>query len=126
MHKPVMLIVEDDIFIALEAAMRAEEAGYAVIAARSVKSAQRVMETETIDAAIVDFNLPDGFITPVVEALKARGLPYSLVSGENIAKIEAAGIANPPLVAKPADYLRVIANLMADADAPVRRSRFGR
>ena len=117
MHKPTLLIVEDDILDAMGVAENAERAGYAVVVAHSVAEAQRILLVEEIDGAILDFNLGDGVITPVAHALHEAGLPYSIVSGATLGEVERTGPANPPLVSKPADYLRVIANLMRDRPA---------
>ena len=123
MHKPTLLIVEDDILIAMDAAGQAEQAGYAVLVAHSVADARRIMLMEEIDGAILDFELPDGVITPVAHALREAGLPYSIVSATSCEAIEKTGLTQPPLVAKPADYLRVIANLMRDKPAATGPAR---
>ena len=113
MHKPTLLIVEDDAWLAMDAATQAEAAGYAVILAQSVAEAQRILLLEDVDGAILDFNLPDGVVTPVAHALRAAGLDT----------IEQTGLENPPLLAKPVDYLKAMALLMRDGEAPQRARR---
>ena len=120
MTKPTLLIVEDDPLIALDAAGQAEAAGYSTIVASSVAEAQRILALEHVDAAVLDFMLPDGVVTPVAHALREAHLPYAIVSGTSVADIEKTGLLNPPVTAKPADYLRVIANLMRGDEMPVR------
>lgn len=123
MHKPTLLIVEDDAWLAMDAATQAEAAGYAVILAQSVAEAQRILLLEDVDGAILDFNLPDGVVTPVAHALRAAGLPFFLVSGASPDAIEQTGLDNPPLLAKPVDYLKAVALLMRDGEAPKRPQR---
>ena len=118
MSRPTLLIVEDDPLLALDAAAQAERAGYQTIMTASVADAQRVLALEDIDAALLDFLLSDGVVTPVAHALREAGLPYAIVSGSSMAEIEQTGLLNPPLMAKPADYLRVISNLMRDEEMP--------
>ncbi|MFP1630593.1 response regulator [Zhengella sp. ZM62] len=123
MHKPTLLIVEDDAWLAMDAATQAEAAGYAVILAQSVAEAQRILLLEDVDGAILDFNLPDGVVTPVAHALRTAGLPFFVVSGASLDAIEESGLDNPPLLAKPVDYLKAMALLMRSDEAPVRKPR---
>ncbi|MAW89060.1 MAG: response regulator [Phyllobacteriaceae bacterium] len=123
MHKPTLLIVEDDAWLAMDAATQAEAAGYAVILAQSVAEAQRILLLEDVDGAILDFNLPDGVVTPVAHALRAAGLPFFVVSGASLDAIEESGLTNPPLLAKPVDYLKAMALLMRSDEAPIRKPR---
>lgn len=83
-----VLIVEDEPFIALDLAFGVEEAGGVPLGpASSVAQALRLIENELPDAAIVDVDLPDGKIGPVLAVLRPRvpvvvhtgvGLPESL------------------------------------------------
>ncbi|KKM78140.1 hypothetical protein LCGC14_1362950 [marine sediment metagenome] len=83
-----VLIVEDEPFIALDLAFGVEEAGgVAVGPASSVAQALKLIENALPDGAIVDVDLPDGKIGPVLAALRPKvpvvvhtgvGLPESL------------------------------------------------
>ncbi|EDQ05821.1 hypothetical protein DSM14862_02805 [Sulfitobacter indolifex] len=83
-----VLIVEDEPFIALDLAFGVEEAGGVPLGpASSVAQALRLIENELPDAAIVDVDLPDGKIGPVLAVLRPRvpvvvhtgvGLPETL------------------------------------------------
>lgn len=83
-----VLIVEDEPFIALDLAFGVEEAGGVPLGpASSVAQALRLIENELPDAAIVDVDLPDGKIGPVLAVLRPRvpvvvhtgvGLPQAL------------------------------------------------
>ena len=66
-----VLIVEDEPFIALDLAFGVEEAGGVPLGpASSVAQALRLIENELPDAAIVDVDLPDGKIGPVLAVLR--------------------------------------------------------
>ncbi|KKM08324.1 hypothetical protein LCGC14_1725010, partial [marine sediment metagenome] len=68
-----VLIVEDEPFIALDLAFGVEEAGGVPLGpASSVAQALRLIENELPDAAIVDVDLPDGKIGPVLAVLRPR------------------------------------------------------
>jgi DNA-binding response OmpR family regulator len=82
-----VLIVEDELFVALDLVEAVESAGgIAVGPAANVSAALRLLDADGIEAAILDVNLPDGHIGPVLEALKTSavvvhtgvGLPQEL------------------------------------------------
>lgn len=66
-----VLIVEDEPFIALDLAFGVEEAGgFPLGPASSVAQALKMIEEQVPDAAIVDVDLPDGKIGPVLAVLR--------------------------------------------------------
>lgn len=66
-----VLIVEDEAFIALDIAYGVEQAGGVPVGpATTVAEALRLIEAERPDSAIVDVDLPDGSIEPVLRALR--------------------------------------------------------
>ncbi|PJJ86215.1 CheY-like chemotaxis protein [Brevirhabdus pacifica] len=68
-----VLVVEDEPFIALNLVFGIEqEGGVALGPATTVAEALRLIETELPDAAIVDVDLPDGTIEPVLQVLRPR------------------------------------------------------
>ena len=83
-----VLIVEDEPFIALDLAFAVEESGGIPLGpAPSVAQALKLIEGALPDAAIVDVDLPDGKIGPVLAVLRPKvpvvvhtgvGLPESL------------------------------------------------
>lgn len=76
-----ILVVEDEPFIALDIAAAIEDASGAVIGpAATVAEALALAAAggAAIDGAILDFNLPDGPITPVVALLSDRSIPTVL------------------------------------------------
>jgi DNA-binding response OmpR family regulator len=77
-----VLIVEDQALIALDLQMAFEDANATVVGpAGTVADASRLVETEHIDIAILDANLPDGDISPVAEKLIERGVPFIIYTG---------------------------------------------
>ena len=77
-----VLIVEDQVFIALDIAFAVEDAGGTVIGpAPSIKKALELLNCHSILGAILDVNLPDGDISPVVDRLLHLNIPMVLQSG---------------------------------------------
>ena len=83
-----VLIVEDEPFIAWDLAQAVESAGGVVIGpAAMVAQALALVQASVLEAAILDVNLPDGHIGPVLESLRQHvavvihsgvGLPQEL------------------------------------------------
>jgi DNA-binding NtrC family response regulator len=77
-----ILIVEDEPYIALDLAFAIEDAGGLPVGpAAGVREALALLDTNEVAGAILDFNLPDGDISPVVERLVALDLPVILQTG---------------------------------------------
>lgn len=110
-----ILIVEDDPFIAMDAVDAAMHAGVNVVTAESVCEALALIEREHVSAAILDFQVSDGVITPVVQKLRRSGIPFRVVSGSPLRELAENGIPENICTAKPADYSRVVAALSAGA-----------
>ncbi len=78
----LVLVAEDEPFIALDLALAIEDAGGEVIGpAASVKEALALIDGRTVTAAILDVNLADQDISPVAEILLALGVPIILQTG---------------------------------------------
>ncbi|KXF79546.1 response regulator receiver protein [Paramesorhizobium deserti] len=84
-----VLVVEDEVFVALDMAATIEDANGTVVGpVATVRQALDLLEQDHVDAAILDVNLPDGDIEPIVDALSDQhtfmviytggGLPESL------------------------------------------------
>ena len=89
--KPRILVLEDEMIIAMFAEMSLEEAGCVVVGpVGRVEEALALLEGGPVDAAFIDLNLGRGVTSlPVAQALAARGIPYAYMSGD-------AGDAIPP------------------------------
>lgn len=82
LNHALVLVAEDEAFIALDVALAIEDAGGVVVGpVASVKEALALIGERPVAAAILDANLTDGDIWPVVEMLTASGCPIILQTG---------------------------------------------
>jgi DNA-binding response OmpR family regulator len=97
-----VLVVEDEVLIALDTQETLADAGYEVVGpAERMDRALALAETEPLDGAILDVNLGREQIWPVADALLARGVPFVLLTGmASDCKVPDAH-REAPLVAKP-------------------------
>lgn len=81
-----VLVVEDEALIAMGiSAMLTDAEGVPVGPASSVREArQLIRDVAMLDAAVLDVNLADGSVTPVLEALSARGIPTVVYTGGGV------------------------------------------
>jgi CheY-like chemotaxis protein len=98
-----ILLVEDEVLIALAAQDMLLEAGAAevVIATRADEAAQQLAQPSSIDAAIIDLNLGNGFDTSVATLTYAHGIPFILASGYAGTLPLPAELQHVPFVTKP-------------------------
>ncbi len=110
---PPILIVDDEPFIALDLALAVEDAGGLVIGpAGSVREALALLATSSVAAAILDVNLSDGEVTPVVELLIARGVPMIFQTGVGLPAALKARYPDLLVYAKPVVSERLVAELL--------------
>jgi DNA-binding response OmpR family regulator len=78
-----VLIVEDDIFVALNLERVLDDAGCSVIGPASTveRALARIGDTR-IDAALLDVNLGPELVFPVADRLSAEGVPFIFVTGD--------------------------------------------
>jgi len=78
-----VLVVEDEALIALSISeMLTDAEGVPVGPAASIREArQLIRNVAVLDAAVLDVNLADGSVTPILEALSARGIPTVIYTG---------------------------------------------
>lgn len=80
-----VLVVEDDPVVAADVSDVIERAdGEVVGPVKSIKEAGRAAKIETFDVAILDINLSDGEVTPILEQLYARKIPMLVYSGSGL------------------------------------------
>ncbi|MEN3793124.1 HWE histidine kinase domain-containing protein [Fulvimarina sp. MAC3] len=117
------LLVEDNVIISLDAEQLLETHGAsAVFIGANVSEARRILDTESVDIAMLDVNLGSETSFPLVEPLVERGIPFVFVTGygEKIEFPEAAG-ANVEAVKKPFSEDELLAAL----DRAIKRSKAG-
>ena len=114
-----MLIVEDELLIALELKGIVEHLGCGVIGpAGSVGAALDLLSASTAlpDAALLDVNLGESWVTPVAQACHDGHVPFALVTGYGRLVFDETLLQSAPRVRKPFDgpaIGRVLAELLS-------------
>ena len=114
----LVLVVEDELLIAMDLEFLLQQHGWRVLGpATTVAEALRLLAGQTPDVALLDLHLHGELATPVAEQLRARGVPFVVVSayarpGQMVAAVDGA-----PVVSKPIDERRLIA-VLAQAVPP--------
>jgi len=100
-HKRV-LVVEDEVFVALDMAATIEEANGIVIGpVATVRQALDLLEHDQVDAAILDVNLPDGDIEPIVDTLSDQRTFMVIYTGGGMPEKLASRYPDLPVFHKP-------------------------
>jgi CheY-like chemotaxis protein len=78
-----ILVVDDELLIAMDMEQMLVDLGAEVVGpATTLNSALQLATTEQIDCAVLDVNLGDNVsVGPVVDALRARQIPFVLATG---------------------------------------------
>jgi len=80
-----ILVAEDEPFIGFDIIDAIEAAGASALGpAGTVKAALQLLESSQIDGAILDVNLLDGDISPVIEMLLLRAVPFIIHTGAGL------------------------------------------
>ena len=82
-----LLVVEDEVFVAMDIAFTCEVAGAEVTGTTTVRSALSAIgeadrEGRPFDAALLDLVVRDGTTERVAEALRERGVPFLVYTGD--------------------------------------------
>ena len=107
----LVLVVEDEMFIALDLTATLEGGGYRVLGpAATVAGALRLLEGQRPDAALLDVNLKGEMVTPVARLLRQMGVPFVLASAYGRAELpDDEALAGAPLMVKPTAPTRLLA-----------------
>jgi len=123
LDQSAVLIVDDEPFIALDLAMAVEDAGGFVVGpAGSVREALALLEHAQITAAILDVNLGDGDISPIVEILMARGIPLVFQTGVGLPQALKSRYPGLLVYAKPVHSDQLVQTLVGLIRAATSRS----
>lgn len=76
-----ILVVEDDLLIAMDMEATLEEFGCRVVGPCERLDKALAAADETIDGAIVDMNLRGEYSFPLIEKLRGKGIPTVVCSG---------------------------------------------
>jgi two-component system, response regulator PdtaR len=109
---PLVLVVEDEVLIALHLEHLLGQRGWRVRGpAATVAQALHLLEDgEAPAVALLDLNLRGELVTPVAEALRARSIPFVLASAYRVDQV-APALAGVPNVGKPTDEGHLLAAL---------------
>lgn len=100
-RKRRILVVEDEIIVALDLCMRLDEAGYETIGpAGRIAEALALLDGDAPDLAVLDANLDGQTPCDVAERLGALGVPFLYVSGYSAEHIREI-LPPAPLFGKP-------------------------
>jgi CheY-like chemotaxis protein len=103
-----VLIVEDAVLLALELETGLSDAGAEVIGPAYELDEAMALLDRPIDAAVLDANLNGHSVTPVAQALAARGIPFVFATGYGETG-GAPGGFDAPVIRKPYDVTQVAA-----------------
>jgi CheY-like chemotaxis protein len=106
-----ILIVEDEMILALDLSDIVETLGCTSVLASRVAKAVPLAAKEAFDVAILDLNLAGEPVYPVADELGRRGIPFVLATGYDIDGIVPAH-RNRPILAKPYSHREVEAALL--------------
>ena len=99
---PQILIVEDEILIAMDLEDMVAEMGARVIAsAHTLQAAMKMAESIEVDAAILDVDVAGQLVFPVADILAARGIPFLFNTGHSAEDALRARYASAPICLKP-------------------------
>jgi DNA-binding response OmpR family regulator len=99
---PQILIVEDEILIAMDLEdMVAEMGGEAIASAHTVQAALKLAESIDADAAILDVDVGGQLVFPVADMLAARGIPFLFNTGHAAEDLLRAKYESAPICRKP-------------------------
>lgn len=104
-----VLVVEDELMIALDLCGKLEGMGCTVLGpVSSVAAAMGLLETQRPDAALLDENLGGVPVTPVAQSLHRRRIPFAVVSGYSRPRSDDPDLAGAPRVTKPASTAMIL------------------
>ena len=87
-HRTRVLIVEDEPIIAITLEDLLVEAGFGVVGvAGKLEKALALINSAVFDVALIDANLAGVSASPAASALRARGIPFIVLSGYSIEQL---------------------------------------
>lgn len=99
--KKRILVVEDEVLVALEIMANLEAEGAVPVGpCSSVAEALRTVETDQLDAALLDANLRGATVEQIAAALTRRNVPFAFVTGYARESLPRA-FASAPVISKP-------------------------
>jgi two-component SAPR family response regulator len=103
-----ILVVEDEYLLAMDLQEQLNDEGLDVVGpVGSVKGALDLLDTEAVDAAVLDISLNGENIIPVVEVLSKKGIPFVFATGYDAFDLPNAW-QNIPRFEKPVDVSSLV------------------
>lgn len=96
----LLLVVEDEPIIALALEDLLCSCGARVVLTGGVEQGLEILETEPVDAAILDVNLHGALSYPLASRLRERAIPYIFATGNGV-QLHPPEFAAVPTVSKP-------------------------
>ncbi len=96
-----VLLVEDNMIIALDGEDALRDLGAQVLTAASVGRAREALALQSVDLAVLDFNLGHESSLPIADLLKERGIPFIFATGYGDGLEMPTRFENVTLVKKP-------------------------
>jgi DNA-binding response OmpR family regulator len=97
---PCILVVEDEMLVAMMLEDMLRDIGYRVVMASRVKKGSEIAASAAIDCAILDVNVDGVTSYPVAKELRRRGIPFLFSTGYSAATLR-ADYRESPMLAKP-------------------------
>jgi two-component sensor histidine kinase/ActR/RegA family two-component response regulator len=112
-----ILVVEDEVLLAMETANHLAAAGATVIGpANTLPAGLSMAASEQIDGAVLDLNLGGQSAEPLLQFLSRMKVPFVVITG-----YESAGIQVPVLLRKPVEYPTLVEALSEQLSKAGRR-----
>ncbi|WP_245269605.1 HWE histidine kinase domain-containing protein [Allorhizobium undicola] len=109
-----ILLVEDQMLIAMDAEMMLADAGFShIVTAGSANEALNEIRSRLPDVAVLDINLGNHTSVPVAEELHRRGVPFIFATGYAERSIIPEEFADVPVIAKPYEGNALLHALLA-------------
>lgn len=106
-----VLVVEDEVLLALDVADQLTDAGFEVIGpATSVAKALALIDEVGCDVAVLDVNLGDETSERIAQVLRAQSTPFVILTGYSTQQLQ-AGFRDAPVLSKPASPSVLLAAL---------------
>lgn len=115
LNDSAVLIVEDNVYLALDLSQAVEESNGRVVGpVATVAEALTLVEREQIAAALLDSQLADRDVTPVVMVLAAKGVPFVIHSATGLPPGIKQIAPEVPLLVEPLQAEAAVARLAAE------------
>lgn len=109
---PLVLVVDDEVLIALDVALTLEDEGYRVLGpALSLEAAMKLVELEQPDAAVLDINIGSHTVWPLAQQLSDSGIPMVFASANLSHRELREEYSDQPRLSKPVSGHGILSTL---------------